>query len=702
MKVAGLCLLAILGLANASPVEQVVNLLSKMKDTLIADGKHEQQIYDKYACWCETTAKRKASDINQGDADLRSLGQSILTLKGQVATLTAEMEELTSEIKENQEAQAEATAEREKEHTSFSGMSDETSQALAALQSAIKVLADATMLAQTSNGKTALIQGAQHLRMKSAVSDVLSKIPMRLDFPSSKVALLAEFTSAKSTYAPQSATIQGMLGDMYTTFAANLEEATQTEATQQFEFEDYMAETTDLINKKEALKTKKAGEKADAEKALADDTKAYDMTEEQKAEDIEFFDQTKKACEDKNEEWELRVKNRDSELDGIKKALEILTSDAAREMFAKAIKPGVESFLQVQSDADTSASNRAYLAIRTQVRKTRSVRLAALAVQVRNAKAGHFDKVIGAIDGVIQDLKDEEAADIAKKDECKENYQEIATTVADLEWEIKKSKAKIAKLEASIAKDKESRQAALDKKTETKEYMADITKTRKATFEAFKVAQSDDDAAIKLLEAARDALAAYYKKEGIDMGEIQGSVKLMQEPEFAVSQDQAPDASFSNKGGHKLESKNILSIMAYLIEDLYDEIAADKKSEAESLTDYQEEMKSAQDLCDKLDEEMDTLTDNISDSEDDKTSEHKTKKGTEKDRDSELAYKAKIKPDCDWIISSFTERADARAAEMNGLVTAKEFLAGQASFAQQPSKFDDSTLRSIKFLGFSH
>merc|ERR1719161_2498767 len=100
--------------------------------------------------------------------------------------------------------------------------------------------------------------------------------------PASKLSLLTEFTSAKSTFAPQSATIQGMLGDMYTTFAANLEEATQTEATQQYEYEDYMASTTKVINAKEALKTKKAGEKADAEKALADTTKAYDMTEEQK------------------------------------------------------------------------------------------------------------------------------------------------------------------------------------------------------------------------------------------------------------------------------------------------------------------------------------------------------------------------------------------------------------------------------------
>jgi len=708
MKVAGVCFLVLLGLGAASPVEQVVELLTKMRDTLIADGKHEQQIYDKYACWCETTAKRKAADIKQGDADLRSLGQKILSLKGEVATLAAEINELEEEIKGLQDSQEEATSKREKEHAAYEAETSETNQAITALQAAIKVLGDATTLAQTSNGKTALIQGAQHLRMKSAVKDVLAKIPMKLDLPASRLSLLAEFTaeSSKSTFAPQSATIQGMLGDMYTTFAANVEEATSTEATRQYEFEDFIAETTKEINTASASVSKKTKEKAAAESSLADTTKNYDMTQEQKETDIEFFDATKKACEDKNEEWELRVDNRDAELDGVKKALEILSSDEAREMFAKSIKPGVETFLQVQSrpssllQDSTSATNRAYQALRAQVRKTHSMRLAALAVSVRTAKFGHFEKVIGAIDGVIQDLKDEEAADIDKKDECKTNYQEIATTVQDLDWKIKNNKAKIAKLESLIEKAEDEKAVTIQKMKETKEYMKKISDERKDAHNAYQQAKSDDKAAIKLLEAARDALAKYYKEEGIDMGDIQGSVKFNQKP-FAVSQDQAPDATFSDKGGHKLESKNILSIMAYLIEDLYDELSNSKKAEEESQADYEGEMDDSQKLWDELDAKREFLKGQIADDHDAKRKETRTMNSNNKDRTDELDYEAKIKPDCDWIIKNFTPRADARAAEMNGLVTAKEFLAGQASLAQQP-KFDDSNLRSIKFLGFSH
>merc|ERR1719498_1290319 len=86
-------------IGTASPVEQVVNLLQTMKNQITNDGKAEQQIYDKYACWCETTATRKANHIVTGGEDLRSLGQRILKLKGKVATRTAEISELTTNIK---------------------------------------------------------------------------------------------------------------------------------------------------------------------------------------------------------------------------------------------------------------------------------------------------------------------------------------------------------------------------------------------------------------------------------------------------------------------------------------------------------------------------------------------------------------------------------------------------------------------------
>merc|ERR1712196_669012 len=113
-------------------------------------------------------------------------------------------------------------------------------------------------------------------------------------------------------------------------------------------------------------------------------------TTNQMNDDAEFFDDTKKSCKAKSDEWSERTRLRTEELDGMKLALKVLTSDEARALFDKAIKPGMEtsSFVQLSQSKKT---------INSAIRK--ALKLAALAVQMR--KAGHFDKVIKAIDDMI-------------------------------------------------------------------------------------------------------------------------------------------------------------------------------------------------------------------------------------------------------------------------------------------------------------
>jgi hypothetical protein len=303
MKFSLVFIVASLGLAVASatgsPVEQIVNLLKELKGKTENDGKAEQQIYDKYACWCETTSTRKANDIVQAQADLRSLGQRILKLKGKVATRTAEIAELTENIESNEAEQEQLTAVREKQNKAWMTESAEVKQALAALQSAIGVLAKATAPTKDTRDSIDLIQTTQTMMAKHAVQSVLDAIPSSIDLPASRMSLLSEFMSAKAGYAPQSATIQGMLGDMYLTLSSNLESATLEEANQNADYEEMYATLEKENNQLKETRARKETEKAEAEAMLADTTKAYDDTEKQMKADTEFFDQTKAACQSK-------------------------------------------------------------------------------------------------------------------------------------------------------------------------------------------------------------------------------------------------------------------------------------------------------------------------------------------------------------------------------------------------------------------
>jgi hypothetical protein len=304
---------------------------------------------------------------------------------------------------------------------------------------------------------------------------------------------------------------------------------------------------------------------------------------------------------------------------------------------------------------------------------------------------------------MITTLKEEGAADLAKKEQCLDEYQDITKTVKKLDWNIKNNEAKIAKLEKLIELRTKEKEETIEKIDETQKYMKDITKERKEENEAYLQAKKDDEDAKALLEKAKEAMTEFYKKNGIKMGPIQGSATgLLQAPEFERSEDDAPDATFSSKGNNKLKSKGIISLFDYIIEDLSDELANEKKSEAKSQQEYEEEMATAQKLEEDLKDKKVTLEGIIAKRNDDKTEENKDMKENNKDRDAELAYEGKIKPDCDWIMKAFDQRAEARAAEMDGLTTAKEFLAGKTALLEKSTKFDDAKLASIGFLGVSH
>merc|ERR1719265_1769289 len=246
---------------------------------------------------------------------------------------------------------------------------------------------------------------------------------------------------------------------------------------------------------------------------------------------------------------------------------------------------------------------------------------------------------------MVATLQEEGAADAAKKNQCLDEYQKIALKDQDLDWKIKNNLAQIAKLEKLISLREKQRAETIEKIKETKQYMSDITDERKAEHDAYLAAKKDDEDAKKLLEEAKEVFTKYYKENDIKMGPIQGSVKglLQEDPAFARSADDAPDATFSKKGNNKLQGKDIVSLFDYIIEDLDDELANEKKIEMKAQEDYEAEMATAKKLEADLKEKKATLEDLIAKRKSDKEAENKDLKENNGDRYAELKYKSEIK-----------------------------------------------------------
>jgi DNA repair exonuclease SbcCD ATPase subunit len=444
---------------------------------------------------------------------------------------------------------------------------------------------------------------------------------------------------------------------------------------------------------------KKEGEKADAEKDLADNSQDLDDTTKQMKADTVFFDETKAACQAKADEWSERVRARTEELAGINKALEILTSDDAKALFNKSIKPGKETFLQIDSESKPEA--KAYKALKEHATKAKSLRLAAIAATLRTG--GHFDAVIAEIDKMMATLKAEEKGDIEQRDWCKEETFKNEQEASRYEYKIERTAAKIMKLTSKREELESTLAATVQSILNTKDDIKAMEDARKEQHAAFESAKSDDEGAVKLLAAAIESMTAFYKNNKIGMGDIQGAAQaLVQEPVFEVSADQAPDASFTSAGKSSGESKGIVSIMTMIKEDLEDEISNGVKSEGETQAKFEEQLGDANTLLDELRAKKTNLEQAISDTntEIDENDVHKEDlQGLLKE---EKDYLASIKPDCDWILNSFTERRTKRAAEMEGLLQAKGMLAGASPAMMQSSvEFDDSEFPQMKFSGAS-
>jgi len=658
------------------PVTRVVSLLEEMQGRIEADGEAEQKVYDKFACWCETTTGRKSASITGAREDLKQLGTTILKLKGTIASRSAEIKELIGDSKENEEAQNTATKIRSKENAAYMAESAETQQAAAAMEKALTVLSSHTLLEVSS-----ALRKAQHVHLSATQTESLQ--------------LLEQEGRTGAAYAPQSATIQGILGDMYETFAKSLEKAQHNEATAHRNFEKVMKTKQDeLLTMQETL-SKKQSEKAESETMLADASQNYEDTEAQMHGDVKFFDATKESCEKKTEEWSERKRLRNDELEGISEALKILTSDEARELFSKSIKPGrgTGTFLQVaqQRRHEENPVSAAFDTLKRNAQTAHSVRLAALAASVhalgREGKSGHFDDVLKSIDTLLDTLKQEQKDDDDKASDCKEQFQDLTSKIDDLGWKIDKNEAKIQKLEEVVAAKESEKAKTVEELQKIGKDIEDMKSERKTENEDYLAAKDDDEKASDLLKQAREKLEEYYKENAL--------VQLQ-------SEDHAkPDGRFSDKNGRKNESKGIVSLLTMIIEDLEEELKSGKASEESSQEDFEKRLEAAEelesDLKDKqtnLDEQISLEDDKISDEQDlhDENSESK---------ENEEQTHTDIQPECDWIIAHLAERREKRKTEMDGLVTAKQFLAGakpQAGLAElKRHVFDDAAFGRINF-----
>merc|ERR1719387_1388066 len=288
--------------------------------------------------------------------------------------------------------------------------------------------------------------------------------------------------------------------------------------------------------------------------------------------------------------------------------------------------------------------------------------LSLIAMMLRGKKV-NFDKVVKMIDDMVVLLGKEQEADDKKKEYCAAEFdaaddkkKALERSISDLEKVIEEDKEMVTTLTQEI-KDLEDGIVKLDRE------VAAATEQRKAEHEEFTATLAANQAAMGLIEMAKNRMNKFYNPK------LYKAPPTTAPPTLFLQQDQSAVQK-------KQESSGVIAMMDTLKGDLAKEIQEMEFNEKDAQEEYEAMVLDAADkrAADTASVEEKTsvkagLEDEIVKDGDQKASQEAELMATKK-------YIADLHADCDWLLDNNETRKEARTNEIDALKKAKAVLSG--------------------------
>merc|ERR1719389_660249 len=315
-------------------------------------------------------------------------------------------------------------------------------------------------------------------------------------------------------YGAQSGEITGILKAMKDEMDKDLGGAVTAEETAAAGFEELAAAKKAEIAAAGAAieaKTKRSGELAVSVVTTADDIE--DTTAELNDTQA-FLANLASQCATKKKEWDERSKIRAEEVAAISEAIKILNDDDALDLFKKTLSLSQEThkfgFLQKKSTVSVAARARDVLSSLMQKNSPHKEQLELIEFGLK-AKKVDFSKVLAMIDGMVLVLKEEQKNDDAQKAFCDKDLAAKEAEKTDTESAISTSEAFIEETTAASEETAEEI-AALQKDIKALDKaVAEATEQRKEEHSDFLQFQTENNAALQLIEKAKNRLYKFYR-----------------------------------------------------------------------------------------------------------------------------------------------------------------------------------------------
>jgi len=697
MKAVALCVLIACSVtsvsaveSSANPIRRVVRMLQSMTTKIEAEAEKEKELYEKYMCYCKTSADTLKEGIAAAEDKIPKVEASLEEAKSQKASLEQQLKDHKSGREEAKEALANADSIREKEAAEFEKASGDLTANIEALTKAI----DAISTGMGSFLQTNMAQVVRRIAVNSASLGTADRD------------ILMSFMEqgSDSGYAPASGQIVGILKVMKDEMEKELAEITEAEeAAKKNQAELKAAKEKELAAHTKAIeeKTARTGKLGVEIAEMAND---LEDTKESLAEDQKFLADMDENCATKDKEWEEIEKKRAEEKLALAETIKILNDDDALELFKKTLPS--PSFVQIQTSSRDMTRRALELVKKAPIAHSGDKAALDLIAVALTGKKVSFEKIFTLIDELVEVLGKEQGEDDKKKAYCEEQFDTtddkikgLEQTISDLELAIEETKETIATLTDEIKALTEGIKK-LDKE------VAEATETRKEEHEAYTELMQSDGAAKELLGIAVNRLNQFYnpklykappkqvltESEQIEVnfggtpppteapGGIAGTGVMAFVQLHAFADDSVapppPPESFAPYAKKAQMSNGVLALIDMLVKDLDKEMQTAEVDEKNAQAEYEKFMADAAEKR-ALDSKA------ITDKEEAKASgEADLQKSTDTHsaKKSELMateeYLADMHSECDWLIKNYDLRKEARAGEVDSLKSAKAVLAG--------------------------
>merc|ERR1719160_1934033 len=538
---------------GANPIRKIVTLLQNMQKEVEATGVKEKELFDKFMCFCSGSdgdLKKKASDatasIEELSAKLKSEEAEKVQLGQDLIAHKKDREGATSDIEE-------ATMLREKEAAEYAAEKADSETNIGMMAKAIPAL-------EKGMGGAALLQMPGGDRLKKLVESYPN---MEAEDRKNVVAFLQE----NGDYAPQSGQIVGTLKGMKDDMEAELKEPIADEEKAITGFGELKASKEKEIEMAtEAIETK-TGRSGEVAVSVVQTKDSLEDTTEELGDVEKFIQQLATECASKEKEWAERQKIRAEEVKAISEAISILNDDDALDVFKKArpsafIQQQVDFLQKSNSPASKAHKAQAILAVAAKKANDSKLTLLLYALNGRlkmssKGKARGLESVIKMIDDMVVILGKDQSGDDKSKTFCEDELEKTTD-------EQTAAKEKKAGIEAQIAEATDAVSALADEIATLEQDIKDLdkavaqaTEMRKEEHEDFNEATQLNEAAMQLIEKAKNRLQKFYNptlykappvtentmEEKIIIAGTFVQIKAHDEEDVAAPVPQAPETS---------------------------------------------------------------------------------------------------------------------------------------------------------------